>query len=148
MSRNYCSFHNHGMLSFTYFLFLIRVRVWFIHIGKFVLLPFKTYIKFLFKAVVHFLGKYTSWEVTKRVSWIILYVFVGINMATFLLECGFSLHGARPSGILQTRFETHHPPLQSEFLHPEQGGLPPPPSSHPNALIPGSITNTVRFWFH
>lgn len=43
------------MLSFTHSLPLIRVTELFL-LGNFVLLPFKTYIKFLFKAVVHFWG--------------------------------------------------------------------------------------------
>lgn len=53
-------------------------------------------------------GEFNPWELTRRVSRIVLYVYVGINMATGSLGHGWSLHGTRPHGILQTLKPTRH----------------------------------------
>lgn len=56
MSRKYCSFNNHGKLSFLFLINQQLISYWRMFTW---LLPCKTYIKFLFKAVVRFRGNFT-----------------------------------------------------------------------------------------
>lgn len=67
-------------------------------------------------------GEFNSWELSRRVSQIILYVYVGMNMATVGLEPGLSLRGTRPGGILQILKATR--PLLGPRFCVELGGLP------------------------
>lgn len=76
-------------------------------------------------------GEFNSWELTRRVSQIILCVYVGVNMATVGLEPGSSLRGTRPGGILQIPKPTRS--LLGPRFCVELGGLPlfqPHPLSH------------------
>ena len=68
-------------------------------LGNFVVLPFKTYIKFLLKSIVHFGGKFWLLGVNfKRVAWVILYIYRG-KLGNYFTGTRLLCTGALPNGI-------------------------------------------------